>query len=111
MWEQTFDHWRQPRMTKVAIETIRVYPQPFFGLPVVLFSLRQLFHLAKMLHINMLSGEELAKIPVEDSHDVRSLKQRLSQLVGLPPRFRRRLLLHGETLADTAKRSLTARRV
>ena len=56
-----------------------------------------------MLHINMLSGEELVKIPVDDSEDVRSLKLRLTQLQGLPPRFRQRLLLHGENLEDTAK--------
>ena len=34
---------------------------------------------------------------------MRSLKKRLTQLHGLPPRFRQRLLLDGETLEDTAK--------
>ena len=53
--------------------------------------------------MRLISGEALTSIPVEEIHDVRGLKQRLNQLHGLPPRFRQRLLLHGEMLEDTAK--------
>ena len=49
----------------------------------------------------MLSGEELGSVPLEDLTDVKSLKQQLSQLHGVPPRFRQRLLLHGKCLDDS----------
>ena len=50
-----------------------------------------------------MSGEELTITLEEDLvHDVRELKQHLNQLHGLPPRFRQRLLLHGQCLEDTA---------
>ena len=49
----------------------------------------------------MLSGEAVTSIPVEEVQDVKGLKQRLNQLHGLPPRFRQRILFHGETLEDT----------
>ena len=55
-----------------------------------------------MLRIRVLSGEALTSIPVEEVHDVRGLKQCLNQQHGLPPRFRQRVLLHGEMLEDTA---------
>ena len=45
-----------------------------------------------MLHVRMLSGHEVASIPVEKVSSVRGVKQRLHQLHGLPPRFRQRLL-------------------
>ena len=54
-----------------------------------------------MLHIRMLSGEELGSVPLQDLSDVRSLKQQLSQLHGVPPRFRQRLLLYGKSLDDS----------
>ena len=41
-----------------------------------------------MLQIRMLSGEEVASIPVEEVSNVREVKRRLQQLHGLPPRFR-----------------------
>ena len=47
-----------------------------------------------MLHIRMLSGEELASLPVEEVSDVRELKRLLNRRHGQPPRFRQRLLLH-----------------
>ena len=56
-----------------------------------------------MLQIKMLSGEGVASIPVEGTNDVRGLKQKLNELHGLPPRFRQRVLLHGESLEDTVK--------
>ena len=56
-----------------------------------------------MLRVAKLSGEEVASIEVEEVSDVRSLKQRLSQLHGLPPRFRQRLLLNGRQLEDAAE--------
>ena len=56
-----------------------------------------------MLQISRMSGEELT-ITLEEAlvPDVRALKQHLNQLHGLPPRFRQRLLVHGQCLEDTA---------
>ena len=56
-----------------------------------------------MLQITMISGEELT-IALEENliTDVKALKQDLSQRQCLPPRFRQRLLLHGQCLEDTA---------
>ena len=56
-----------------------------------------------MLRIRKVSGEELT-IALEDDlvPDVRALKQHLNQRHGLPPRFRQRLSLHGQSLEDTA---------
>ena len=48
----------------------------------------------------MLSGEAVTSIPVEEIQDVKGLKQRLTQLHGLPPRFRQRVLFNGENLKD-----------
>ena len=57
-----------------------------------------------MLSVRLLSGEEVAKVPLqEELRDVRSLKQNLHRLHGLPPRFRQRLLLDGEALEDAAR--------
>ena len=58
---------------------------------------------AAMLQISRMSGEELA-IALEEElvPDVKALKQHLNQLHDLPPRFRQRLLLHGQCLEDTA---------
>ena len=61
---------------------------------------------AAMLHIRMLSGEEVASIPVEELCDVRSLKRQLNQLKGFPPRFRQRLFgcgSRGSPLDDDTK--------
>ena len=56
-----------------------------------------------MLHVSMLSGEAVTSIAVEEVHDVRGLKQHLTQLHGLPPRFRQRVFFHGENLEDDVK--------
>ena len=59
----------------------------------------------KMLQVRMLSGEAVASIPAEELEelgDISGLKKRLSQLQGLAPRFRQRLLLRGEILEETA---------
>ena len=48
----------------------------------------------------MLSGAEVASIPVEELSDVRALKQTLHLFHGLPPRFRQRLVLRGDPLLD-----------
>ncbi|CAE7376770.1 unnamed protein product [Symbiodinium sp. CCMP2456] len=53
-----------------------------------------------MLHVRKLSGEEVACIPLVELSDVKSLKQRLHQQHGLPPRFRQRLLHMENTLDD-----------
>ena len=53
-----------------------------------------------MLQLRMLSGEAVTSIPVEEIQDVKGLKQRLTQLHGLPPRFRQRVLFNGENLKD-----------
>ena len=56
-----------------------------------------------MVRINTISGEELTTALKEDLvPDVRALKQHLHQLHDLPPRFRQRLLLHGQCLEDSA---------
>ncbi|CAE7946390.1 Ankyrin repeat domain-containing protein 50 [Symbiodinium microadriaticum] len=56
-----------------------------------------------MLHITQLSGEELARIPVAEIEDVRSLKLRLHQRHGLPTRFRQKLVHEGRNLDDDEK--------
>ena len=56
-----------------------------------------------MLHIRMLSGEEVTSIPVEEVSTVQELKRRLHQLHGLPPRFRQRLLCQGSMMDDADK--------
>ena len=57
-----------------------------------------------MLRVRLLSGEEVANVPLQDElSDVKALKQHLHQRHGLPPRFRQRLLLHGEILDDATK--------
>ena len=56
-----------------------------------------------MLRIRMLSGAEVASIPVEDLSDVRALKQTLHMFHSLPPRFRQRLVLRGDPLDDTTR--------
>ena len=63
------------------------------------------FQLTSMMHISMLSGEELTQIPVEELSDVAALKRRLNQAHGLPPRFRQRLLFQGNPLDDATKLS------
>ena len=55
---------------------------------------------SRMLRVRMLSGEEVASLPVEEVSNVLELKRRLHQLHGLPPRFRQRLLLQGANLDD-----------
>ncbi|OLQ10090.1 Ankyrin repeat domain-containing protein 39 [Symbiodinium microadriaticum] len=56
-----------------------------------------------MLRVTMLSGEQVASIPVMELSDVRSLKQRLHRLHNFPTRFRQRLLHEGSPLGDDAK--------
>ena len=56
-----------------------------------------------MLRITLLSGEELTSLPLTELSDVKSLKQRLHQQHGLPPRFRQRLLHEGNALDDAVK--------
>ena len=55
-----------------------------------------------MLLLRMLSGEAVVSIPVEEIHDVKGLKQRLTQPPhDLPPRFRQRVLLRDEIVDDS----------
>ncbi|OLQ11111.1 Ankyrin repeat domain-containing protein 50 [Symbiodinium microadriaticum] len=56
-----------------------------------------------MLRITLLSGEEVASLPLTELSDVKALKQRLHQQHGMPPRFRQRLLHDGSTLGDDVK--------
>ena len=56
-----------------------------------------------MLCVCMLSGEEVASIPVVEVSSVKEVKQRLHELHGLPPRFRQRLILQGADLDDADK--------
>ena len=56
-----------------------------------------------MLRISRISGNDLTTALEGDLIlDVRAVKQHLNQLHGSPPRFRQRLLLHGQCLDDTA---------
>ena len=55
-----------------------------------------------MLRIRMMSGEEVASMPAVELSDVRTLKQQLNWLHGLPSRFRQRLFLCGTPLDDSA---------
>eukprot|EP00439_Symbiodinium_sp_Y106_P072107 s9_g13.t1 len=52
-----------------------------------------------MLRVYMVSGDELAAIPVTAVSDVRDLKQQLQKHCGVP-RFRQRLLRNGDLLED-----------
>ena len=54
-----------------------------------------------MLHVWLPSGEELASVPAENLTDVKSLKQHLHSLCGLP-RFRQRLLCERDPVDDHA---------
>eukprot|EP00439_Symbiodinium_sp_Y106_P031428 s4676_g3.t1 len=56
-----------------------------------------------MLHITLLSGAEIAHVPLVELADVKALKQQLHAHHGLPPRFRQRLLYEGERLDDSVK--------
>ncbi|CAE7907320.1 Kidins220 [Symbiodinium sp. KB8] len=51
----------------------------------------------------MLSGNWVASIPAVELGDVKSLKQRLHRLHGLPSRFRQRLFHEGSLLDDAAQ--------
>ena len=53
-----------------------------------------------MLRITMLSGEEVASMPLPDLSDVRALKEQLHRLHGLPTRFRQRLFHCGNPVDD-----------
>ncbi|CAE7192337.1 mask [Symbiodinium natans] len=55
-----------------------------------------------MLQVWGISGEEVASVPVAEMHDVRTLKQSLQKVCGLP-RFRQRLLHDGRDLEDVAR--------
>ena len=55
-----------------------------------------------MLHVRMLSGQEVASVPVAEVSNVRALKQQLNLVQGMPPRFRQRLLFGGAALDDSA---------
>ena len=56
-----------------------------------------------MLHVRMLSGEDVAIIPVAQLSDVKALKQQLHRQHCMPPRFRQRLLLDHSPLADSTE--------
>ena len=56
-----------------------------------------------MLCVRLLSGEEVASVPLEELSDVKALKQQLHRLHCLPARFSQRLSLSGNLLDDTAK--------
>ena len=56
-----------------------------------------------MLCVQMISGKEVAKVPLCQELSVKALKQHLHRLHDLPPRFRQRLLLNGQCLEDADK--------
>ena len=56
-----------------------------------------------MLRVRMISGEEVAHMPVEELSDARALKRQLNRSHGLPVRFRQRLFLGGNLLDDTVQ--------
>ena len=51
----------------------------------------------------MISGEEVATVPLEEASSVREVKRLLHQAHGLPPRFQQRLVLNGARLDDADK--------
>ena len=53
-----------------------------------------------MLRITLLSGKDVASLPLAELSDVKALKQRLYEQHGLPPRFRQKLLHEANTLED-----------
>ena len=55
-----------------------------------------------MVHVWKASGDQMATLALADVGSVRTLKQHLQTLCGVS-RFRQRLLLRGETLADEAQ--------
>ena len=58
----------------------------------------------EMLQVRIICGEAVAGIPAEELgklSDIRGLKTCLIELHGLVPRFRQRLLVHGEILEKT----------
>ena len=56
-----------------------------------------------MLHVRMLSGQEMTRMPAKQASSVRGVKRRLQEVHGLPPRFRQRLIFGGASLADDDK--------
>eukprot|EP00439_Symbiodinium_sp_Y106_P055112 s173_g7.t1 len=56
-----------------------------------------------MFRITLISGKEVASLPLAELSDVKALKQRLHQQNGLPPRFRQKLLHEGTVLDDAVK--------
>eukprot|EP00439_Symbiodinium_sp_Y106_P022261 s449_g2.t1 len=54
-----------------------------------------------MLRIRMLSGEEVASMPVGSLSNIKALKQHLTRFHGLPTRFRQKLLFRGTPLDDS----------
>ena len=61
------------------------------------------FSTAMQLQVRMLSGEEVASMPLMEVRDVRAVKQRLNQLHRLPTRFRQRIFFCGNRLDDATK--------
>ena len=59
-----------------------------------------------MLHITLLSGAEIAHVPLVELADVKALKQQLHAHHGLPPRFRQRLLYEGNLVIEYSTFSL-----
>ena len=55
-----------------------------------------------MLRIRMLSGQEVASIPAGELLNARAVKRQLNRLLGMPPRFRQRLLSGGHVVDDFA---------
>ena len=51
-----------------------------------------------MLHVRLVSGQEVATIPMEEVNSVREVKRYLHQHHGLAPRFRQRLMLKGSNM-------------
>ena len=51
----------------------------------------------------MISGEEVAAVPLEEASSAREVKRLLHHVHGLPPRFQQRLVLNGASLDDADK--------
>ena len=54
-----------------------------------------------MLRVRMLSGDDVASVPLVEVISVRALKQQLNGLHGMPNRFRQRLFSCGSPLDDS----------
>ena len=100
--------YRSPRLAIRHLSSLLVEPEAEgtekgASVESIICSCSQINVSTAMLRITRISGAELTISLEEDLvPDVRALKIHLNQLHDLPPRFRQRLLRHGQCLEDSA---------